>query len=417
MIQETSLHITDQEITFGREAVAVYRGWRDRAVYESESDEEAQSRALIIDSDLVLREDEPKKFNSLYAAQAAMSELANQLRVNPNIRTNRDFIQQKLYGSMVLMQVMGGEHVPFQERMRAMGVQPIYVPDSLLLTMNSEIGKRLAVHGIEHRVGANDGDRDVNRRAFEQAFVITEHDVIVTALNQYIEKGRKIEADIFPDDATELVEPVIVNVPEAWSGYVATDELGELFMKINTNPAYMYSLGELMTLAGHEFSPGHVRQLAKWREMVLQGTINPLCGIVTLHGQEATQFELFGQLGGALTVDEDAPDIAKIQNVEDFLKTFAYNNISYLVNTPGFSKKDVMERAKLWLPREKDDHLENVIEQRQDPMLSSYLMCYAAGAAAALRLLALEESKRNKVLRVIDEPCTTSFIRSKILEA
>jgi hypothetical protein len=179
----------------------------------------------------------------------------------------------------------------------------------------------------------------------------------------------------------------------------------------------MYTEGELMTLAGHEFSPGHIRQLSKLGKMILQKEVNPFVGTTLLHSEQATQLELFGQLGGALMVNEDAPDIAKIQNIEDFLKTFAYNNISYLVNTPGFSKKDVFERAKLWLPREKDEHLEDVIEQRQNPMLASYLACYLGGAVAALRILRLEQTKRNEVIRAIDKPCTATSIKNKILQA
>jgi hypothetical protein len=362
-----------------RNIVAIYRGWNELHRGQLQDDE---PEIPVVDV-LLVPEVAPAEFTSMRQVENA---LETQLECLPEDEPDREYIVNKLLGSLALLHVAKGKEMDFGEYVqRTMGVTPREVPEESINSLRENLEGVLGTMGLHFD--------PADKQKFERQLGIRSDRTLQTLVQQETKRTLARLGQYVPLP-TERVQPTLEDGGDVWAAYLGSTPHGNLFLKISNNGTLTWTKGELALTVGHEYG-GHFLHFLAWREAMRNGTLSAVAGVITFHTLECTQAEAVAQYVPHLILGEDRSPEVEYALLYDEYKTAVSSNVHYFINR-GVPEAEVLQYAVERLFLENPQQMQGLLTLRRDhPMLRAYLACYqpARDMLAPLQGLPFEQQR------------------------
>lgn len=304
-----------------RAAIAVYRGWH--ALEESLP---AESRASVIDFDLVPEIEDREQFSSRDEVAARIEQLRASFDPSDEVG---EFILAKLSASATYLRCLAGEQLEFYQHVRGMlGITPELVPAEQVAD------QREKVHGLLRDLGVRFGGDGPDPTSFfefearirlDQAGALEEAD---SAAGQFVPAIQQVLG--FGD--LRIPFRTAADIADAYWYAWASGSRDDMVLRLNFHDTNHWRRGDLEFLMLHEVC-GHFQHATLVARGIQAGELDPFIGITTVHDPQAFIDE---GSADALThfFEDDVPlspygVLAREQRV---LRDYLNNNAHILVN-------------------------------------------------------------------------------------
>lgn len=322
----------------------------------------------IIDFDLVGRREEfPRKYHSLSEIQQALTSVNNDsFPVNEEDR----FIQAKIKGSLVYLEVLLGKTIPFNEYiLKTMGIKPQLFSKECLDTSLDSVKKAFQEIGVEY---SQDG-----LNAYKKSERLYKDEIVVC----FKEFGEKWVTKIMDFLGFDFNLDYVVECTEEdayWMNSISTGKDGKIILKFNLHKRHPWAKGWVEVLAIHELG-GHFLQTSSWKKQIKDGKMNPVCGLTTLFTCEQFLMEGIAESLRFFLPFNPFSKEGEAVSKYDQLDWLVTNNTHILANT-GKSRKEVYEFDHYYLPDHTTEELESDLQgMTQNLSLKAYLYSYGVG--------------------------------------
>jgi hypothetical protein len=369
-MQERSANILSQSLlNHAERIIAIYRGW--------EAFERAHGGPQIIDFDLTNIKDETS-FSSRREILLAFEELHGQLNNNSH---EGEYLRDKLLGSIFYLRALLGQEMPFDEYVRhTLGITIKRFADEEINTTRNKVNELLSIFDLRLE--------EECREEFEDRLIIHDPEEIKRGIveNQEFWLARLREKGI-PNPKRLDLRVEFASVDAYWNNWINGSLTDGITLRINIHPRKKYDLGRPLALCLHEIC-GHAVQMTLWKEGIAQGTINPACGLTTVHSPEAFIAEGLGQtVAEVLGDEEDFPVELNLSRWLHFYTLMILHN-AHLMIYEGAPVKEIFHYAQSNLPFTPPLTVEAEIRDRSsDPLYRTYQLSYATGEHAIKGLI------------------------------
>lgn len=362
----------------------------------------------IIDIDIAPYVVSPLVFETPGQVQTAFEGLLD--RVPGANAQNGEFIERKIRASLLHLQFLAGDKIPFREHVQtAMGVTPELIDEDELDKQQEALDAELKKHGL--------GFESRYAEAFDDQLVLKEPKVEIEKrlLGAAAWAGQLI-AD-YTGRKPLVVTPAITEVDKSWVGWFGTRTgSGKPFFKMNVHPRHKHTPARIGAIAVHEM--GHGTHFGIWKEAILRRDMSPVMGVTTMHTPENTQAEAYAQLIEQIGLrsfgGRDAWQYQWQADYHDYLER-VWNNAHIMINT-GYDEPKVVDYVTGRLPFTAVDTIkQDVPERRDDPMIRGYFACYEPALDAVRPVLAMPTEQQKAVIaRLGSQPLTEAQMRAVV---
>src|SRR5581483_2938837 len=140
---------------------------------------------------------------------------------------------------------------------------------------------------------------------------------------------------------------------------------------------------------------GHAVQMAIWDEQIRNGSMNPACGVTTVHSPEAFCAEGLGQTVHLLFATRfELPPELWLRTEVQYHNSLVMQN-AHLMLYQGESFAAALEYASEGIPFSRRDEVEvDLRERATDPLSRTYRLSYSVSERAIRRLIARMSEKQ-----------------------
>jgi hypothetical protein len=304
-----------------RSAIAVYRGWH--ALEESLP---AESRASVIDFDLVPDIADRERFSSRDAVTARIEQLRAAVDQDDEVG---EFIHAKLTASMTYLRCLAGERLEFYEHVRRMlGKTPELVSDQQVAEQREVVLSLLREFGVRLVGGGPD---PASFSTFDDSIRLDQDAALkesAKAANRFIPAIQQLLG--FGDLRIPYrTEP---DVADAYWIAWASGGRDDLLLRLNFHESNHWRRGDLEFLMLHEVC-GHFLHATLVARRIQAGELDPFLGITTIHDPQA-----FIDEGSADALsyffEDDVPlsPYGVLAREQRLLRDYLNNNAPILIN-------------------------------------------------------------------------------------
>lgn len=360
MLERSALAPSQALLDHPERIIAVYRGW--------DTFERVHGGPEIIDFDLTAISD-TASFNSRREILVALEDLHEQLDDSSH---EGEFLRDKLLGSIYYLRALMGQQVPFDQYLRhTLGIFPEPFSDQEINAARHKVNELLSHFGLQLR--------KEDREKYDARLTIHDPEEIKQGIikNQQYCLARLREKGIpTPEELDLRVE--FTKVDAYWSNWISGSFTEGIELRINLHSRKKYELGKPLVLSLHEIC-GHAVHMSIWRELILQGKINPACGLTTVHSPESFIAEGLGQtVAEFLGNEEDFPIEFWLSRWLHYYTLMVLHN-AHLMIYEGAPVEKILHFAESNLPFSPPSQIEAEIRDRgTDPLFRSYQLSYAA---------------------------------------
>lgn len=323
---------------------------------------------------------------------------------------NWNFLRAQLLASQAYLQRLRSKNIPLKDYIeKTMQVTFEALPEGILESLRDGSEGLLEKARI---LGISPLDQQgLNRFRLERAIPREE------AVQRLISNGREARGRVgrfIGETFTFNFEVIPVDKPEYWWVWADTDLVTGAFrfqQNFSGQRAKTWTEGKTEELGAHEVAVHHARMDLR-RRQIQRGELSKVFGMTTVHGPEAVVEEGLG-----LTIAHFVPGMyesfspeGQFQVDASILRALAYGNLHFkLSENPAMKTKAAIDYIRNYIPWESKDEIERQMHERiEDPLLSTYLYAYSAGA---IRFLAYTKTlspdgRRNFLREIYCKPYT-----------
>jgi hypothetical protein len=281
-------------------------------------------------------------------------------------------IVEKITADKVMLSVLQGQEMEFADFIKAtMGFTPEKTAEQQIELLKLELGQLLELleyaydeEGVKSYLKSNElKDSDEIEKQFKRNIYLAR-----LAMWKYLE---------VPKEEMPLQCVVLPNAP--WSGYISSDQQGNLAAQVNTDPSRRYTNQKILGLVLHEYA-GHFYQFNSWKKSIENGEMSPAAGLTAVSSPETIQNELVATFAESssinIQVHEDECIKAEIDLKCSRLFNAAMNNAIIDINS-GMPEDEVVDYMQSHLLFETKDRLRVLITACRDyPTFRAGFMAY-----------------------------------------
>jgi hypothetical protein len=301
-------------------------------------------------------------------------------------------IAEKITADKAMVSVLQGEGMEFADFVKStIGFTPEKVDEQQIELIKLELDQLLELFGYAYdEEGVNSflksnelKDPDEIENQFKRSIYLAR-----LAMWRYLE---------IPKEEMPLQFEVLPNEP--WSGYLSSDQQGNLAAKVNTDPSRRYTQQKILGLVLHEYA-GHFYQFNSWKKSIENGKMSPAAGLTAVSSPETIQNELVATFAESsslnIQVHEGKRIKAEIALKYSRLFNAAMNNAIIDINS-GLPEDEVTDYMHSHLLFEAKDRLRVLISACRDfPSYRAGFMAYHKADELLAPLLKTEETEQRK---------------------
>jgi hypothetical protein len=351
----------------------------------------------------------PYEFSGFGEIESAYDMLLGQLDMD---EPDSNLIKEKITADQAMLSILQGQEMEFADFVKAtMGFTPEKIDDRQIELLELELGQLLELlghaydeEGVKSYLKSNElKDSDEIEKQFKRSIYLAR-----LAMWRYLE---------VPKEDMPLQFVVLPNAP--WSGYMSSDQQGNLAAQINTDPSRRYTKQKILGLMFHEYA-GHFYQFNSWKKSIETGEMSPAAGLTSVSSPETIQNELVATFAESCSLNIQAPESERIKAEIDLkysrLFNAASNNAIMDINS-GMPEDVVIDYMQSHLLFETKDRLSVLIKACRDyPTYRSGFMAYHKADELLGSLTTKNEEERGKVIKPIYQKALTADRLQSLLD-
>lgn len=379
-----------------QDIIAAYRGWDDL------------EKGDIIDFDLV----SSTKGHALFSSREEVIDELRCLYVRLTPETEEEeTIKERIHSSLYYARALQGEEFPLDEYFYHILGVPLRLFTEEEIENQKEPFKELLLE-MGYNPKKESIDEFLNGKRVSKKEAQNEVKKCIDELFPCIVDTLGFSG-ISPDFVYKEVE-----VDERWAAWINTMPDGNMLIRFNFHPQLKYFKGQLEALSLHEIG-GHLTHYKKMQQQIMEGHMDPACGILTVHEPFVSVAE-----GLAETVQLFLPEVmselspyAKLAIAQKSFSLYCQSN-AYLWASQGQDTATLVEYMEDHLQQKKTEKFTTMIEQfKQDNAGRPYRMVYGTNIALHKQLhSSLNPEQRIEYVRHVMSNYTTPKQATKLVQ-
>ncbi len=265
-----------------------------------------------------------------------------------------------------------------------MGLKPEFIGQERLLAQQE------IVRGLFEEMGCGNFDRE-SFMAFRESQRIDPDEA-----RQVLQQKGRLVLDEIGDFIGERIDPPIKPEVVAEDVYWFNWSKGTrtaFVLGLNKHPRHAdkFSRAKIQAMSGHEYT--HFAQMEGWRKAIDDDELISVLGITSVHDPEQITSE-----GIAQTIHKFVPGVERVLSYDpddqgerkpngaifelelEGLRQMVYNNVHIMINTQGYSMKDITAYVRRFCPIESASEIKKQMRERtRDDVKKTYLYAYGIG--------------------------------------